>query len=223
MRQMSDCCWFGNMLYRLFISISPIKPSWNSCEEALQTRPLSDRTLVKRCWKQQLVATHVHAFHVQLSRSIKDPWRSGGWLKGIVHLKMKILSFITHPHDVPNPQDLRSSSEHILRYFWWNLRAFWPYRNQGSYHVQGPERYQKHLQNSPCAISLTVILWSYENTVCAQKTKIMTFNHADVMVLSIMVVDGNSGGEELLNKVVILFSHGQFCQFSWNLSGPWMW
>ncbi len=35
---------------------------------------------------------------------------------------MKILSLITHPH-VPNPQDLRLSSEHKLRYFWYILRA----------------------------------------------------------------------------------------------------
>ncbi len=45
--------------------------------------------------------------------------------KGIVHPKMKILSLIIHPHVVPNPKDLCSSSEHKL-YFWWNLRAFWP-------------------------------------------------------------------------------------------------
>ncbi len=31
-----------------------------------------------------------------------------------------------HPHVVPNPWDLRSSSEHKLWYIWWNLRAFWP-------------------------------------------------------------------------------------------------
>ncbi len=47
-------------------------------------------------------------------------------LKGIVHPKMKILSLITHPHVVPNLKDLHSSSEHKLRYFWWNLRAFCP-------------------------------------------------------------------------------------------------
>ncbi len=46
--------------------------------------------------------------------------------KGIVHPKMKILSIITHSHVIPNPKDLRSSSEHKLRYFWWNPRAFWP-------------------------------------------------------------------------------------------------
>ncbi len=39
---------------------------------------------------------------------------------------MKILSLSTHPHVVSKPQDLRSSSEHKLRYFWWNPRAFWP-------------------------------------------------------------------------------------------------
>ncbi len=45
-------------------------------------------------------------------------------VKGIVHPKMKILFLITLV--VPNPYDLRSSSEHKLRYFWWNLRALWP-------------------------------------------------------------------------------------------------
>ncbi len=33
--------------------------------------------------------------------------------KGLVNPKMKILSSITHPHVVPNPQDLRSSSTQI--------------------------------------------------------------------------------------------------------------
>ncbi len=37
----------------------------------------------------------------------------------------KNLSLITHPHVVPNTQDLRSSSEHKLRYFWCILRALW--------------------------------------------------------------------------------------------------
>jgi len=31
-------------------------------------------------------------------------------LKGLVHPKMKIKSLITHPHAVPTPYDLRSSS-----------------------------------------------------------------------------------------------------------------
>ncbi len=44
----------------------------------------------------------------------------------IVHPKMKMQSLITHPHVVPNPEDLLSSSEHKLRYFLWNPRAFWP-------------------------------------------------------------------------------------------------
>ncbi len=33
---------------------------------------------------------------------------------------------ITHPHVVPNLWDIHSYSEHKLRYFWWNPRAFWP-------------------------------------------------------------------------------------------------
>ncbi len=35
---------------------------------------------------------------------------------------MKILSLITQVL-IPNLQDLRSSSEHKLRYFWWNLKS----------------------------------------------------------------------------------------------------
>ncbi len=38
-------------------------------------------------------------------------------IKGIVHPKMKMMSLITHPHVIPNPKDLCSSSEHKLRYF----------------------------------------------------------------------------------------------------------
>ncbi len=40
--------------------------------------------------------------------------------------KMQILQLITHPHVVLDTQDLHSYSEHKLRYFWWNPRAFWP-------------------------------------------------------------------------------------------------
>ncbi len=36
---------------------------------------------------------------------------------GIVHSEMKILSLITHPHVVPNLQDIRSSSQHKFRCF----------------------------------------------------------------------------------------------------------
>ncbi len=38
-------------------------------------------------------------------------------VKVLVHPKRKILSLITHPDVVPNPWDLRSSSEHKWRYF----------------------------------------------------------------------------------------------------------
>ncbi len=42
-------------------------------------------------------------------------------LKGIVHPKMKIMSLITRPHVKPVKH-----SEHKLRYFWRNPRAFLP-------------------------------------------------------------------------------------------------
>ncbi len=48
-------------------------------------------------------------------------------IKIIVHPKMKILSWITHPHVVPNLQDLCSSSEHKLRYFLCIPGALWPF------------------------------------------------------------------------------------------------
>ncbi len=90
-------------------------------------------------------------------------------LKGMVHPRMKILSLITLPHVVPNPQDLRSSSERKLRCFWWNPRAFWPSIDSNA-HNQGPERYQEHQQNSPWDISGSIIiLWSHENTFCVQR------------------------------------------------------
>ncbi len=47
-------------------------------------------------------------------------------LKRIAPPKMKMMSLITHPHVVLNLQGPRSSSEHKLRYSWWNPRAFWP-------------------------------------------------------------------------------------------------
>ncbi len=42
-------------------------------------------------------------------------------LKEIVRLKMKMLLLITHPHVVPNLEEVCSSSEHELRYFWWQM------------------------------------------------------------------------------------------------------
>ncbi len=49
------------------------------------------------------------------------------FMEGIVHQKMKILSLITHPHVIPNMQELCSSSEHKLRFFFvLNPRALRP-------------------------------------------------------------------------------------------------
>ncbi len=103
---------------------------------------------------------------------------------------MRILSLITHSDVVPNPWDLRSSSEHKLRYFWWYLRALWPsHRQQGSLHDQGPEKYQDDRQSSLCDISLsTVILRSHENTFCAKKTKIMILFHIFISTVSLVDV-----------------------------------
>ncbi len=52
------------------------------------------------------------------------------------------------------------------------------HKHQVSYHVQGPERYQKHRRNSPCNISgSTVILGSFGNTFCCAK-KTTLFNNS---------------------------------------------
>ncbi len=53
-----------------------------------------------------------------------SPLGSQCLFKELVHPKMKSLSRITHHHVVLNPWDLRSSSEHKLRYFLYNLRDF---------------------------------------------------------------------------------------------------
>ncbi|MGL5643299.1 MAG: hypothetical protein ACRCW3_00760 [Metamycoplasmataceae bacterium] len=45
---------------------------------------------------------------------------------------MKILSLITHPHVIPNLQDLRSSSEHKVRYFWRNPSVFFKSSIEGN-------------------------------------------------------------------------------------------
>ncbi len=54
---------------------------------------------------------------------------------------MNVLSLFIHPHVVPNVQDLRSSLEHKLRYFFMKSKIF-PIlnRQQHNYHVQGPEK-----------------------------------------------------------------------------------
>ncbi len=49
-----------------------------------------------------------------------------GWNIASKGLFNQIMSRITHHHVVPNPQDLRLSLKHKLKYFWWNLSTFWP-------------------------------------------------------------------------------------------------
>ncbi len=43
----------------------------------------------------------------------------------LTHLKRIVHPSMTRSHVVPDPKDLCSFSEHKLRYFWWNPRAFW--------------------------------------------------------------------------------------------------
>ncbi len=69
--------------------------------------------------------------HIYKTNKQIIPWQ----FKGIVQPET---SFQTHKTFV----HLRN---HKIRYFWWNPRAFCPAR---SYHVQCPEGYQEHRQNS---------------------------------------------------------------------------
>ncbi len=47
------------------------------------------------------------------------------------------------------------------------------HRHHGSYHIQGPENYQEIDKIVHVTSGSIVILWSYENTFCGQKTKII--------------------------------------------------
>ncbi len=68
-------------------------------------------------------ANRVHFCELNFRECVINSFRI---FKGLVHPKMKMMSLITHPHVVPTPRDLRSSSEHKLRFFLLNQRALWP-------------------------------------------------------------------------------------------------
>ncbi len=72
--------------------------------------------------------------------------------KVIVQPKMKILSLILTLMSFQTRKDLRSSSEHKLRYFWWNLRALRPsIDSKGPYTI----KVQKHSKEIGKIIQVT--------------------------------------------------------------------
>ncbi len=87
-------------------SVSSLLPLW-----------LQDRSKMLWCRLQHASSVKIY-FHVNMwgcdQRQISFLWHLDQWQLDIF---VKI---------VPNPKDPRSSSEHKLRYFWWNLWAFWP-------------------------------------------------------------------------------------------------
>ncbi len=90
---------------------------------------------------------------------------------------MKILSLITHPHAIPNPSDLRSSSEHKLRYFWLNQRALWPSHRQQ--HNCNVPRSRNVVRTSVKQSMWHQWLNLREHFLCSKKTKITTlFNNS---------------------------------------------
>ncbi len=92
-------------------------------------------------------------------------------VKGIVHQKMKILSLITHPDVVPNLKDLRSSSEHKLRYFRWTPRAFWPFIDSKDPYTIKVQKHSKDIFKivHVTVSGSTVILQSYKNHFSVQR------------------------------------------------------
>ncbi len=97
----------------------------------------------KQKWVSVLVKKTFITFHFIL-KPVKPHFK---WL---LYPKMKMLSLITHPHVVPNPWKLCSSSEHNLR----------------------KENYEKHRQNTPSAISGSIwILWSGVNVFVHKENK----------------------------------------------------
>ncbi len=61
--------------------------------------------------------------------------------------------------------------EVILYIFLWNPRAFWPCIDSNADTTLKAQKGSKDIINSPCDIrGSTLMLWSYEHTLCAQKT-----------------------------------------------------
>ncbi len=121
-------------------------------------------------------------------------WLSPCWLdqdlKGTVHPKIKILSLITHPYVIPNPLDFRPSSEHKLRYFWWNTRAFWPCIDSNTIEMFKAQKGSKDIvkiihaswYSRECASKTDteekeIVQWSrYFCFICAQKAYLLLHN-----------------------------------------------
>ncbi len=87
---------------------------------------------------------------------------------------MRILSLITQPHVVPNPLDFRSFSEHKIRYFWWNTRAFWPCIDSNTIEMFKAQKGSKNI--------VKIIHASWYSRECASKTdteekKIVQWSH----------------------------------------------
>ncbi len=134
-------------------------------------------------------AAMVSIMHKIVQWNLYPGWRQVTWhwespkLKGIVH-KKEILSLISHPHVVPNLQDLCLSSEHKLRYFWWNPRAFWPCIDSNA-----TDRFKGQKRSKDKIVHVTSVVQPlcYGATrigyfLCAKKTKIINFfNHFSLL------------------------------------------
>ncbi len=75
---------------------------------------------------------------------------------------MKIVSLITHPHVVPNP-DLCLSSEHKLRYFDEIRELSDPPIDSNTTTIFKAQKGSKDI------VKIVHVTWSYKNTFCAQK------------------------------------------------------
>ncbi len=89
-----------------------------------------------------------------------------------------------YPLVVPNPWDLRSSSEHKLRYFWWNPRAFWPCIDSKGTTTFKAKKRSKDIVKIVQVISV-VKLSFYENTiilVVSKKTKVTKYRNSGMVL-----------------------------------------
>ncbi len=87
---------------------------------------------------------------------------------------MKILSLLT----LISLQSRKtySSLEHKLRYFWWNLRAFWPSIDSNGTNMFKAQKGCKDIDKIVHVTSVVQPKWmKWEYFLCANKTKIMTF------------------------------------------------
>ncbi len=91
----------------------------------------------------------------------------GQW--GISFHEQTLIKGIVHPKN-ENVVIFHLPPCHTPRYFGWEPGGLWlSHWLRSKLHCQGPEKYEKHHQDTPSAISGSIwLLWSDENTFCME-------------------------------------------------------